>query len=637
MRRLRIDPLWLAMAVATVLFLWMKSLVPLLVAAGARFDDALFVRLADNILRGRWLGPYDELTLSKGPFLSIWIAAASRLKMPLVLSLSLVHALAGWLFVAVLRPRVRRAWLLLLFVVFLFNPLAYNLENLRVVREGLYAPLTALVLALAAWWLEAQRRPGARPWLWAGALGAALAACWMTREEGLELVPALAFLAMAACIRGVRSKASLARPLLLAGVVAGTAWAGVGTVRWLNHKQYGLWDIVDLKQSEYRAAYGALSRVLPEPRARHVPVSREALAKAAEASPAFARLLPLFNSEWVRAGCRMERMDSCDGELRGGWFRFALRDAAAKAGCYASAAAARACYRSIADELNLACAQGRLNCLPPRESWVPPWRARYAAQTARSLAREVYALVCLPALDIRPGYSHGEQYFSLFQRCIKGRLFPLPDRWTVRGEVVMDALVDGHVEFVSAGQTFYMTLQQGFGPLDAKHTHIIFTLCSDCWDASCALILQGRQGTLARIPAPELLKGGQFRVGRFKVLIKETRKQDMAADYDARQAGRLFGLLRRVGNLYRILIPPAFLLGLVCYARSARDAFRRGDWDLLPVVSTALLVAVFTRLLLFSFIDATSWPAVSLMYLGPCYPILLLFCGTAVCGVLGGD
>ena len=151
MRRPRVEPLWLAMAAATGLFLWLKSLVPLLVSADARFDDALFVNLADNILRGGWLGPYDELTLSKGPFLPIWIAAASWLKMPLALSQSLVYALAGWLFVAVLRPQVRRAWLLLaLFVAFLFNPLGYNLENLRVVREGLYAPLTALVMALAA-------------------------------------------------------------------------------------------------------------------------------------------------------------------------------------------------------------------------------------------------------------------------------------------------------------------------------------------------------------------------------------------------------------------------------------------------------------------------------------------------------
>ena len=50
----------------------------------------------------------------------------------------------------------------------------------------------------------------------------------------------------------------------------------------------------------------------------------------------------------------------------------------------------------------------------------------------------------------------------------------------------------------------------------------------------------------------------------------------------------------------------------------------------LAAASTALLAAFFMRLLLFSFIDATSWPAISLLYFGPCYPLLILFCGTAI-------
>ncbi|MDD5629829.1 MAG: hypothetical protein PHU21_12235, partial [Elusimicrobia bacterium] len=515
MRRPKVEPLWLAMAAAAGLFLWLRSLVPFSAAGGAGYDDALFVRLADHILRGTWLGPYDELTLSKGPFFSLWIAGAWRLRLPLALSEALVLALAGWLFVAALRPQVRRAWpLLVLFILLLGDPLGYNLEDLRVVREGLYAPLTVLVMALAACWLAAHGRPGAGPWLWSAALGLALAACWLTREEAVELVPALAFLALAASGRGLRL-----RPLLLAAAAAATALAGVGLLRWQNHKTYGLWDVVDLKQREYRAAYGALSRVLPEPAARHVPVSRRALAEAAAASPAFKRLLPLFNPAWAEHGCAMEGLEACDGELRGGWFRFALRDAAAKAGCYASAAAARDCYRAVAEEVDAACAQGRLRCLPPRDTWVPPWRAAYAGLTARSLGRAVYTLVCLPGLDIRPGFSEDGRWLGLFQRLVRGRLFPLRDRWTVQGEVVMDALLDGHALFLSRRAEVFSSLQQSFGPLDRKHTRITFTLVSDCWDESCALVVQGRQGTLASIPAPELLRGKEFPLGRLRVLV----------------------------------------------------------------------------------------------------------------------
>jgi hypothetical protein len=630
--------MWLAMTVAAVIYLFLMSHIPSVAVGYAFYDDALFVKLADHILRGAWLGPFDELTLSKGPFLPIWIAGAFWLKVPLVLSESCLYAGAGWVFVSVLRPQVKHPWwLFIMFAAFLFNPLLYNLENLRVSREGLYGPLSVMVMAVAVGWLAAQRRAGSRPWLWAVALGAALAACWMTREEGLELVPALGVLAAAALLETLRRNAALARPVLLAAAVAVAALAGVGAVRWLNHKEYGVWDVVDLKQPEFRAAYGALTRVLPEASQRHVPVCREALERASQASPTFAGLLRLFNPGWAQNGCWMEGMSACDGEFRGGWFRFALRDAAAKAGCYASAAAARGCYRRIEEEVDSACASGRLSCLPPRDTWVPPWRARYAAQTVRSLGRAVYDLMFLPTLNIRPGYSDDGRYSNLFLQRIKGRLFPVRDRWTLRGEVIMDALLDVHATFASAGRAPYITLSQAFGPLDLRHTHITFTLSSDCWDDSCALVLQGRQGLVASIPAQQLLSGKEFDFGRLKVLVKELSRQEMAAGYDARQTARLFRWLRWLGNLYRVLIPAGFLVALFFYIRSVREASRRRILGLLPAVSTALLAAVFSRLLLFSFIDAVSWPAVNLLYFGPCYPLVILFCGTAVCGGLGED
>ncbi|MDD5627914.1 MAG: hypothetical protein PHU21_02535, partial [Elusimicrobia bacterium] len=109
-----------------------------------------------------------------------------------------------------------------------------------------------------------------------------------------------------------------------------------------------------------------------------------------------------------------------------------------------------------------------------------------------------------------------------------------------------------------------------------------------------------------------------------RVLVRQTSRQGMSAGYDARRGERLFRLLRWVGNLYRVLLPAVFLIALVCYGRSLRR------WGLLPALSTALLIALLTRLLLFSFIDAASWPAVNLLYLAPCYPLLILFCGTAL-------
>ena len=52
----------------TVAKLWLTSGQAIYAIGSAAHDDQLFLKLADSIVRGAWLGPYDQLTLAKGPF-----------------------------------------------------------------------------------------------------------------------------------------------------------------------------------------------------------------------------------------------------------------------------------------------------------------------------------------------------------------------------------------------------------------------------------------------------------------------------------------------------------------------------------------------------------------------------------------
>ena len=45
-------------------------------------DDGLFARLALNVLRYGWLGPYNEMILAKGPFYPLFLAASSLWGLP---------------------------------------------------------------------------------------------------------------------------------------------------------------------------------------------------------------------------------------------------------------------------------------------------------------------------------------------------------------------------------------------------------------------------------------------------------------------------------------------------------------------------------------------------------------------------
>ena len=76
-------------------------------------------------------------------------------------------------------------------------------------------------------------------------------------------------------------------------------------------------------------------------------------------------------------------------EIRAGWFMWALRDATAQAGHYRIATEAKDFYRRMAGEIGAACDDGRLDCLPPRATVVPPFRTDYVWPTLSAAARMV--------------------------------------------------------------------------------------------------------------------------------------------------------------------------------------------------------------------------------------------------------
>ena len=61
-----------------------------------------------------------------------------------------------------------------------------------------------------------------------------------------------------------------------------------------------------------------------------------------------------------------------------------LRDAVRNAGHYRSAPEAARFYKTLADQIDAACDDGRLMCLPARASTLPPFRLQYVADTLES-------------------------------------------------------------------------------------------------------------------------------------------------------------------------------------------------------------------------------------------------------------
>ena len=443
--RPRLHPLTLlcltTFAACSLLVIWAFAHIPFVAIPQGNIDDGLFVRLAGSVLRGAWLGPYDNLTLAKGPFYPIFLAGLARVDLPFLTGQALAYVASAWVLAwGVARATGSTSIAALAGCVVVLDPIMFAAGLLRPTREGVFVPLTMLLGGLLLLWLFAEPRRGTARVALAIVFGLLLAAFWTTREEGAWFVPTLAlawgYRILAGMRRGGRRGGIREGwPVALALVVAA---GGVGTVALLIRAFYGSADVVEITQPAFLAGYGALARVSEDRAPPFVAVSRAALARAAAISPLVARLQPTFASAEGRimadVGCQAHRIVPCDGEIRTGWFMWVLRDAVAAAGGYRNARTARAFYLRMAEEIGAACSDGRLRCSRLRATMVPPfaWRAIPATLAAAAEITRFVAMLdgmSLPGRPVTCAAAHPlaicAQYAAFFH-LLGTKLFVLP-------------------------------------------------------------------------------------------------------------------------------------------------------------------------------------------------------------------
>jgi hypothetical protein len=406
------------------------SAQPLTAAAGANNDDRLFINLADSILHGHWLGSYNQLTLSKGPAYSVFIAAAHLLHVPLPFAQQLLSVAACGALALAVAPAFRlRGLPFAIYAVLLFNPMSFEAPVMaRVLRQHLATPATMLVFAgFAGLWFHARAHYFVRLF-WSATAGVGLAASWLSREEASLILPAALVLAAGAAFAHRRSWSRYPTWILL-----GLPWVifGVanGAVASLNHIYYHAWVTVEFRAPEFKDAYGALVRVRPREWQPYVPVAREVRERIYPVSPAFAGLRDYFEGnpgrDWAALGTSLTGRPAEEREIAGGWFMWALRDAAAQAGYCRDAQSVLQFYQRLADEVNAACDDGRLDARPRRSGFLPPWNEGYRAPWLTALRTGAGFLTTFDQFYARPGPSTGnEKGLALFREITGARLAP---------------------------------------------------------------------------------------------------------------------------------------------------------------------------------------------------------------------
>ncbi len=333
-------------------------------------DEGLFARLAGNVLEGNWLGPYDKLTLSKGPAYPLFIAAVYKTGVPLKLAEHLLHLVAAALVAAaVWRVGGSRALALVTYSVVALDPAHLGTTASVLTRENFYGSLSlalvAGVLVLVSYVLSLARWPAR--WsvpaivLCGSALGLTGAAYQLSRDEGLWILPALLVATPAgmATWRGAGGSAQRHAAVTagLVGLAVATLTMSTGWVADRNQSAYGTSVTSDLASGEIARAYTQWQRVDIGEQRRYVPVSRAQRRSVYAVSPAAAELEPALegsSTAWFAYGCDLA--DVCSDYI-GAYFVWALRDAGEATGHGASAAEAQRFFGRIADDIEASCGE----------------------------------------------------------------------------------------------------------------------------------------------------------------------------------------------------------------------------------------------------------------------------------------
>lgn len=384
--------LWFWAGVLLTLYkLWLVSGQAIFAIANADHDDQLFLQLAESLTRGEWLGPYDRLTLAKGPFYSCWIALAYGLGLPLFFSQHLLYAAAGATFVRACRPAITfGAALFGIYALLLWNPMSFEASSMgRVLRQHIYGSLVVLLFAgLIALYLR-RHETLRRQVPWAALLGFVFGGFWLTREESIWILPSIMLLAGTSLVSTWHtSRAEGLRMTQAFGLALFCGLLPILAVCGMNYRYYRWFGTVEYRAPEFNDAYGAMLRVKVGAELPFVPVTREARAAMYAVSPAFAELRPYLDGDigrdWAEASEFLIKRPPAEHQIGGGWLIWALRDSVSAAGHSQNAKQALKFYRRMADEINQACDDGRLPAGPRRSGFLPPWREGQTAQIAKT-------------------------------------------------------------------------------------------------------------------------------------------------------------------------------------------------------------------------------------------------------------
>ncbi|MEA2992995.1 MAG: hypothetical protein QOD40_1915 [Alphaproteobacteria bacterium] len=588
---------------------------PLAVNSSFPHDDTLFMTIGRYLAEGRWLGPYDQFTLMKGPGYPAFLALTNWLGISVSLSHALFHCGAIAFFVAIAHKFMKSFVLSgLLFVLLLWHPIAIGPFLLRIIRESIYYGQILVFVGALAW--ACLSASGWRERAFYGALsGAVFGWFWLTREDGVWMVPAIAILLTAGGLRATRERT--VREFAGACLVFVVVFAGTQIAfRSVNWWVYGKFVSVDSKEANFQRALGAINSVLSGGNRLFVPITRTARERVYEVSPSFKSVAIYLDGDLGKAydGISCPLQPTSCGDIGSSVFLWALREAAAAAGQYTSPAKASAFFERVADEITGACSRGDLECNPQFIAEIPQVYREQFAQIPQGYLKVLDLLVMLqPSIHLDPS-SGDEARLGTHLRFLN---YPphtasvdIPSRaasyrflgWYYKSgrswmTVAVAPAADLRFERIDSPD-----IASGFkDPEATRQRFSIYTHCSE----DCILRFETTEGDVVERKLADLRAPIGFDLGSGRVNFDVTEVVADPGSQATLAENAAQGLREEAVTHYSYVFIPVLALGIIGFFVSTLFYWRTAIFNPCYVFALALWATIFVRITMLVIVEAT--------------------------------
>ena len=230
---------------------------PLFLQADAGYDDFLFIRYAESLLKGEWLGAFGSIALVKSASYSMLLVIGYLLGISYSVALTVGYIFAVFLFVKSLSKLFNNRYFdICLYIFLIYSPTMFHEENVQKVYRGGYIVIFALLTIASVIGLYTrvnEERKKVIGWSILGCI--CLPLFWFLKEDSIWILPFVIVGNILTLIEMWKSKETIKRFVKHALIVIlPVLCLGLSIVSYkaINYHYYGEYTVTDRSGTYYK-------------------------------------------------------------------------------------------------------------------------------------------------------------------------------------------------------------------------------------------------------------------------------------------------------------------------------------------------------------------------------------------------